>query len=110
MSNRLVFALDLVDDATLIAEYERRHAPGAVWPDVIADIRQRGMLELEIWRVADRMVMIAEVADDYPRDADPAVQPTIDAWEAEMDRFQRRIAGDGPKWAAMKRIFALPGE
>ena len=32
MSRRLCFALDLVDDAAKIAEYERFHDPGGVWP------------------------------------------------------------------------------
>lgn len=110
MSRRLVFALDLVDDGTLIAAYEARHAPGAVWPEVLRAIRQRGFLDMEIWRVADRMVMIAEVADDFPRAADPANQEMVDRWEQEMDRFQRPILRNGPKWAPMARIFSLAAE
>jgi len=107
MSRRLVFALDLVADADLIAAYERRHAADAVWPEVVHDIRDRGFLDMEIWRVEDRLVMIAEVSDDFPRSGDPALQPRIDAWEAEMDGYQRPIRTDGPKWAPMVRIFAL---
>lgn len=107
MSRRLVHALDLVADAALIAAYEARHAPGAVWPEVVGDIRQRGCRSMEIWRLEDRLVMIAEVEDDFPRPADPALQPRIQAWEAEMDAFQRPIRDTGPKWAPMVRIFAL---
>ncbi|HVZ18525.1 MAG TPA: L-rhamnose mutarotase, partial [Terriglobales bacterium] len=70
---RLVFAVDLVNDAALIAAYEARHAPGAVWPQVIRDIRDKGFLDMEIWRIGDRMVMIAEVTDDFPRSGDPAL-------------------------------------
>lgn len=33
--SRLVQVLDLVDDAALVAKYRARHAPGAVWPDII---------------------------------------------------------------------------
>lgn len=107
MGRRLCFALDLVDDAALIAEYEARHAPGAVWPAVIAHIRAQGVEAMEIWRTGDRMVMIAEVADDWPR-AVPEPPETAD-WERLMWRFQRPLphAAEGEKWVAMARIFAL---
>ena len=107
MTQRMVLALDLVDDAALIAAYEARHAPAAVWPDVIRDIRLRGYVDMEIWRVDDRLVMIAEVTDDFPRRSDPALAQTVDDWESEMDAFQRPLRPDGEKWLAMRRIFAL---
>jgi L-rhamnose mutarotase len=107
MSRRLVHALDLIEDAALIAAYEARHAPGAVWPEVVRDIRQRGYRAMEIWRLEDRLVMIAEVEDDFPRPADPALQSRVEAWELEMAAFQRPIRDIGPKWAPMVRIFAL---
>ncbi len=104
---RLCFALDLVADAALIAEYEARHAPGAVWPQVVAHIRARGFEAMEIWRTGDRMVMIAEVAGDYPRDV-PA-PPEDAAWEELMWRFQRPLphAAEGEKWVPMTQIFDL---
>ena len=107
MGRRLCFALDLVADAALIAEYEARHAPGAVWPAVVAHIRARGVEAMEIWRTGERMVMIAEVAADYPRDV-PAPAENAD-WEALMWRFQKPLphAEDGEKWVAMTRIFSL---
>ncbi|MES2336894.1 MAG: L-rhamnose mutarotase [Pseudomonadota bacterium] len=107
MPRRLVLALDLIDDAALIAAYEARHAAGAVWPEVVRDIRQRGCLDMEIWRVDDRLVMIAEVADDHPRAAEPALAPAVDRWEREMDAYQRPLYATGGKWTAMRRIFAL---
>jgi L-rhamnose mutarotase len=107
MSHRLVFAIDLVADAELVAAYEQRHAANAVWPEVVRDIRDRGFIDMEIWRVDERMVMIAEVEDDFPRAADPALQPVVAGWESAMDAFQRPIRATGPKWAPMARIFAL---
>ncbi|KRA63911.1 hypothetical protein ASD79_21735 [Caulobacter sp. Root655] len=107
MSRRLVHALDLVADAGLIAAYEARHAPGAVWSEVVRDIRQRGYRSMEIWRIEDRLVMIAEVEDDFPRPADPGLRARVEAWEQEMDAFQKPIRDDGPKWTPMARIFAL---
>ena len=110
MGRRLCFALDLADDAALIAEYEARHAPGAVWPQVLAHIRATGIEAMEIWRSGDRLVMIAEVADDYPR-AVPE-PPEIADWEALMWRFQRPLphAAEGQKWVEMRRIFALDAQ
>ena len=35
MSRRLCFALDLVNDAQKIAEYEQFHRPGGVWPEIV---------------------------------------------------------------------------
>lgn len=106
MSRRVVRALDLINDAALIASYEAHHAPKAVPAEIVRDLKGRGFLEMEIWRVADRLVMIAEVEEDFPRPADPSLQPAVEAWERAMSGFQQAIV-DGPKWTEMRRIFAL---
>lgn len=112
MARRLCFALDLVADADLIADYEKAHAPGAAWPEVTQAIRAKGFLSMEIWRTGDRLFMIAEVADDFPR-AIPAELAAIDGrWEAAMDRFQKTLphAAPGEKWVGMDRIFSLDAQ
>ena len=105
MARRHCYALDLVDDAALIADYEARHAPGAVWPAVLDHIRAQGVETMEIWRTGDRMVMITEVAEDYPRAVEPPAE--IAEWEALMWRYQRTLphAAPGEKWVPMQRIF-----
>lgn len=108
MSRRLCFALDLHDDPALIAEYERMHA--AVPAEITEDIRAQGILRMEIWRTADRLLMIVEVDDDYPRvQRDTAMQAAVDRWESLMWTFQRPLphASAGEKWVPMKRIFEL---
>jgi L-rhamnose mutarotase len=109
MSRRICHALDLVNDAALIAEYEAAHAAGAVWPQVIAGIRQAGYESMEIWRTGDRLFMIAEVADDWPRDVAPEIAAIDAHWQDRMDRFQKRLPHGEPdeKWTAMTRIFSL---
>lgn len=109
MSRRVCFALDLVEDDALIAHYEAMHAPGAVPRDVIADIRARGFHEMEIWRVGNRCIMLAEVADDFPRHRGRRAQAVFDGWEGIMERYQRPLpqAAPGEKWVPMVRIFAL---
>lgn len=109
MARRVCFALDLVNDAELIEAYEEAHAAGKVWPEVIAGIRQAGYIDMEIWRVADRLLMIAEVEDDWPHPIDPDLAEVDARWQLAMDRFQKRIVSEinAPKWAPMQRIFAL---
>ena len=107
MNNRRCFALDLTDDPELISEYEQMHAPGAVWPEVSAYIRATGVESMEIWRTGDRLFMIAEVLDDYPRAVETPAE--TDRWEELMWRFQRPLAhaAEDEKWVPMKRIFSL---
>ena len=105
--SRRCFALDLAGDAELIAEYERLHGPGAVWPAVIEHLRATGVEGMEIWRTGDRLLMIAEVSSDYPRRV--ATPPEVDRWEELMWRFQRPLpnAAEGAKWVPMTRTFSL---
>ena len=86
------------------------HEPGSVWPAVIEHIRARGVESMEIWQRGDRLFMIVEAAEDYPRlDSSLANRQEDERWEALMWRFQRSLpdAGAGEKWAPLRRIFKL---
>lgn len=108
MMRRLCFTLDLADDADLIAEYERLHQPGGVWPEIAAYIRFTGVDRMQIWRTGTRLFMISEVAADYPRPAPHALSDAAARWEALMLRFQRPAPDlDGEKWRSMHLIFDL---
>jgi L-rhamnose mutarotase len=110
MSRRICLALDLVNDAALIESYVRMHEPGSVWPAVIDHIRAQGVLEMEIWWRGDRLFMIVEAADDYPRRlAGAATVTENDRWELHMETFQQPLRGSDPdeKWSPMQRIFCL---
>jgi L-rhamnose mutarotase len=74
---------------------------------VVAHLRAQGVEAMEIWRTGGRMVMIADVADDYPR-AVPE-PPQVAEWERLMWRFQQPLphAAEGEKWLAMQPIFRL---
>lgn len=110
MTQRLCLALDLVNDAALIQEYCRMHEPGSVWPAVIAHIRARGVIAMEIWQRGDRLLMVVDAADDYPRN-DPSDFRRLEneRWEACMTTFQRALPDRAPgeKWAPMRCIFRL---
>lgn len=52
--------LDLRNDPELIAEYRRRHSRENIWPEVMAGIREVGILEMEIYILGTRLFMIVE--------------------------------------------------
>jgi len=108
--SRHYYALDLRDDAQAIAEYERWHQPGQVWPEIVASIRASGVEEMEIFRTGNRLVMVVQMADGHKasREESAANARTLE-WEALMDRYQQRLpwAEAGQKWVPMRRIFSL---
>jgi L-rhamnose mutarotase len=110
VTRRRCYALDLVNDAALIREYCRMHTPDSVWPAVIDHIRAQGVETMEIWHQDNRLFMIVDAADDYPRfDASPIRRQENDRWESCMATFQRPLPGAAPgeKWSALRRIFSL---
>jgi len=60
---RYCLALDLVDDDTLIKEYEAYHEK--VWPEILDSIKDSGIVQMEIYRLANRLFMIMEVDDSF---------------------------------------------
>lgn len=109
---RRCLALDLKDDAELIARYEAWHRPGAVPEPVVASIRAAGILEMEIWRVQDRLFMLIEAGPDFSPQAKAAADMDsrdVRAWERLMSAFQKPLPGSASdeKWRDMRRIFAL---
>jgi len=111
-TRRFCLALDLKDDPQLIEEYERYHAPGKVWPEILESIRSSGIVDMEIYRTGNRLFMIMEVDDafDFAAKATAdAGNPKVQEWEALMWKFQQALPGaeKGEKWRLMDRIFKL---
>jgi L-rhamnose mutarotase len=109
---RLLFALDLRDDAQAIAEYERWHRPEHIWPEIVASIRAAGIENMEIFRTGNRLVMVMETAAGFDAAAKAqadAASPRVQAWEALMATFQQPLpwADAGQKWVPMASIFEL---
>ncbi|MGK6318863.1 L-rhamnose mutarotase [Sphingomonas sp. DT-204] len=112
MTRRICLALDLVDDAALIAEYERWHQVGHTPPEVIQSIRDAGIENMEIYRAGDRMFMIIDAVEDFSAERKAemdAANPAVVAWETRMRQFQQPIPAAGPdgSWHEMNRIFRL---
>ena len=105
---RYCLALDLKDDPTLIAEYEQHHQ--MVWPEILQSIKDSGILQLEIYRLANRLFMILEAEDDFSfeqKNAMDAANPHVQQWEELMWKYQQALPGakPGEKWMLMKRIY-----
>jgi L-rhamnose mutarotase len=111
MTRRYALALDLADDPTLIAEYERHHA--RVWPAIEASLRASGIEQLEIYRTGNRLFMVMEVSPAFSfeaKSAADAANPTVQEWERLMWTYQRALpwAKPGQKWVLMERIYQGP--
>ena len=104
--------LDLRDNPELIAEYRKRHSKEHAWKEIIAGIREVGILEMEIYLLGTRLFMIVETPLDFEWDSAMARLSTLPRqaeWEDYMAIFQDCNTGDTAedKWQMMDRIFYL---
>jgi L-rhamnose mutarotase len=107
---RFCLALDLINDETLINEYELHHKN--VWPEVYQTIKQSGITSLEIYRVENRLFMIMEVEPGFSFEEKQkldASEPKVAEWENLMWKYQQALplAKPGEKWVVMEKIFSL---
>jgi len=110
MKKKYCLALDLVDDPILIAEYEAYHKD--VWPEIKKSITDAGIVQMEIYRFANRLFMIMEVTEEFnfaEKGAADAANPKVQEWEQLMWKYQQAIPGSKPgeKWVLMDKIFSL---
>ena len=104
--------LDLRESPELIAEYRKRHSREAVWPEIMAGIREVGILEMEIYILGTRLFMIVETPLDFDWNEAMihlAKLPRQQEWETYMAVFQNAdpLAGSSEKWRPMDRMFHL---
>ncbi|MEJ5996559.1 L-rhamnose mutarotase [Pedobacter sp. Du54] len=112
LNKKYCFIVDLKDDVNLIAMYENYHRPGVIWPEIVEGIKQCGILEMDIYRVGDRLVMILETIPDFDLKRDFAKMTTLPRqkeWATIMHKFQKKIPFAKPDehWVLMTRIFNL---
>ena len=107
-ARRIVRVQDLVDDSSVFAAYEEAHSVGVTPAAVLDAQRRHGILDLEIFRYADRLVMIMTVSDDFDPaglDRESAVVPDLVDWHRRMGRLQRRPGGAEQDWPEAKLVF-----
>jgi L-rhamnose mutarotase len=103
-------ALDLKNDEQLMKEYEEYHQ--AVWPSILKQIKETGILTCEIYKVHNRLLMVLQTTEDFSFERKAqldATDPNVQEWEALMWRYQQAIPGSMPneKWQLMTNIFSL---
>ena len=109
---RYVQTMDLKDEPALIARYRRAHSREESWQEIRDGIRQVGILEMEVYILGARLVMIVEAPEDFQWDdamARLATLPRQAEWEEFVAQFQRcdPSATSDEKWQMMERIFYL---
>ncbi len=109
---RYCLALDLINDAELIAEYENWHKSENVWPEIKASIAGSGIINMEIYRTGNRLFMIMDTDEHFSFERKAKMDdtnPKVQEWEQLMWKFQSSLpwAKEGEKWILMDKIFQL---
>lgn len=109
---RYVQTMDLKDEPALIARYRRAHSKEEAWQEILDGIRQVGILEMEVYIIGCRLVMIVEAPIDFEWEnamTSLAKLPRQEEWETFVAQFQRcdPSATSDEKWQMMERIFHL---
>jgi len=104
--------LSLKDDAQLIEDYKKVHAPDAAWPEITQGMREVGIIDMEIYILGTRLFMIMDTVIDFDHEtamAELASKPRQSEWEAYVSRFQQTSSEStaDEKWQLMERIYKL---
>ena len=109
---RYVRTLEVCDDPELLAKYVHYHSRDYIWPEILEGIKAVGILEMDIYMLGTRMVMILEVPADLDFEAAMARLATLprqQEWEDHVAAMQKSRPGctSTEKWRPMERIFHL---
>lgn len=108
--HKYCLTLDLKDDPTLIAEYEKYHI--AIWPEIRKSIVDSGITNMEIYRYETRLFMIMETDESFNFEKKAGMDASnskVQEWETLMWNYQQPLknALRGEKWVLMNKIFQL---
>lgn len=109
---RYVQTMSLRDNPELISLYRKAHSKRDFWPEIKEGIRSVGILEMEIYILGTRLVMIVDMPDSLDWDdvmTKLAQLPRQAEWENHVAQFQNCTQGatSDEKWQMMERIFYL---
>jgi L-rhamnose mutarotase len=110
---RFFLTLDLQPDDDLIRQYEAYHAK--VPKSIQESIFESGILNLEIHRLCDRLILFLETEDDFTFEKKKVLDdhnPAVIEWEKLMWTFQKPLpfAKNGEKWMEMSPICRLKSD
>lgn len=109
---RYVQFLEISDDPQLMAQYRKWHSEEYHWKEIRDGIREVGILEMELYMLGNRLVMIVDAPADFDWEkamARLATLPRQAEWEAFVSKFQGCAADarSDEKWQPMERMFRL---
>lgn len=110
---RQVLAVDLKDD-DVVATYCDHHR--RVWPEVLESLRTSGVIDMQIYLLGRRLVMVADLEDgsDLRRAFATRIasHPRVAEWESLMMSLQQPAPGaaSGDWWTAMEPVFEFHRE
>ena len=111
-TKRYVQTLDLRDNPAMIQEYRKWHSEEFHWKEIRDGIKAVGILEMEIYILGTRLVMIVDAPEDFDWKSAMdklATLPRQAEWEAFVAKLQgcRADARSDEKWQMMERMFYL---
>lgn len=104
--------MEITDCPELIARYRECHDSKHSWQEVRDGIREVGILEMELYILGNKVVMIVETPIDFDWESAMARLATLPR-QAEWERFVAEMQGCNPeatsdqKWQMMERMFYL---
>ena len=109
---RYVQTMALRDNPELIALYRKAHSEPEAWPEILKGIREVGILEMELYILGTRLVMIVDMPAELDCDEVMkrlATMPKQAEWEDYVAQFQQCVKGStsDEKWQMMERMFHL---
>ena len=109
---RYVQFLEISDDPELMEQYRKWHSEEYHWKEIRDGIRQVGILEMEIYMMGNKLVMIVDTPADFQWEEAMnrlASLPRQAEWEAFVSKFQGCAADarSDEKWHPMERMFRL---
>ena len=105
---RIVRVQDLADGPAVFVAYDEAHRPGRTPAAVLDAQRRHGILDLEIFRHTNRLVMIMTVSDDFDPDGldrESAALPELIEWHRRMGLLQRRPGKAEQDWPEAQLVF-----
>ena len=108
---RYCWMADLKDDEELIEEY-KEEMESELWRSVCEIMKERGVLEYEIYLFQNRLLMIVETVLDFnimEFGREISEMEEVRRWAGRMDRYFQTIEGfeDYRRWVLLERVYKL---